>query len=213
MLHICIGQAGSGKTHHLALVLRKRLAELGAAGRYPVTLIHDERMRQAGAWSPNCIGLLAPQRCRMESPAALNGKLPGHVVAFWECEAEEVAALAWKLGRATRDGVILVVDELDRLGNPLPPQSCAYRAVHHGRGYGVDVLGTARRWANVDKGIVTQATGASVFRMQGAGHLDVAVIRQSGWPNAQSLADQISKLPDRYYLDPFAGSQLQQRSE
>jgi hypothetical protein len=126
-------------------------------------------------------------------------------VAFWECEAQQVAGLAWQLARASRHGVLLVVDELDRLGCPLPPDSPAYRAVHHGRGYGLDVFGTARRWANVDKGIVTQATGAACFRMQGAGHLDVAVIRASGWPNADRMADQISRLPDHHYLDPFEG--------
>lgn len=207
-LYICIGQAGSGKTHHLALMLRRRLAQLGAAGRYPVTLIHDERMRQAGGWSPSCIGLLAPERCRLESPDDLGEKLPGHVVSFYQCEAEHVARLAWQIGKGTRDGVVLVVDELDRLGCPLPPDSSAYRAVHHGRGFGIDVFGTARRWANVDKGIVTQATGAAVFRMVGAGHLDVAVIRASGWPNADSIAAQINRLQDYHYLDPFEGSSL-----
>lgn len=199
VLHVSMGKAGSGKTFDLALRLRLRLHQLGERGSWPVVFIHDQKLRIGDGWQRHALGALAPVAGRLKRPADLPGDhYPTRVMAFYECEAEEVCQLAWAHARSTGAGAVLVVDELDRLPPKLNIEHPAYRAIHHGRQYMLDVFGTTRRPSQVDKAFFSEATSVALFRMEG--NLDLKVITQCGWSQADRLAAAVPQLADRQHL-------------
>lgn len=161
--------------------------------------IHDEKLRIAGGWQSHAIGAIAPEAGRLKSPADLPpDKYPSRIMAFYECEAHEVAAAAWSHVRSTTEGCVLVIDELDRLRPRLGFEDLAYRSIHHGRQYGLDIFGTTRRPATTDKAFFSEATSVALFRLEGP--LDLSAISRCGWSNADKLAEAVPQLADRQFL-------------
>ena len=199
VLCVSLGKSGSGKTFDLGIRLRTRLAELSQAKRWPYVFIHDAKVRRGEGWDSSTIGAIAPVSARFPAPSDLPVEAyPSRVMTFYRCEAEEVAALAWGHAEVDKGGTVLVVDELDRFPAKLERQMSAYKCLHYGRQYSLDIFGSTRRPANVDKAFFSEATSVRIFRLEG--HLDLAVIRKCGWSNAEELASEVPNLKDRHYL-------------
>jgi len=176
-----------------------RMADLATENAFPPVFIHDCKLKLGEAWVPDSIGAVAPVAARLPHPAAMSSDTyPSRVMAFYECEPDTVAQLAWDHARNARGGAILVIDELDRLPPKLDNRHPAYRAVNYGRQYMLDVLGSSRRPANVDKCFFSEATSVALFRMEG--HLDLAVLQRCGWSGAKQLATAVPKLADHQHL-------------
>jgi len=180
------------------------MSELASEHRWPCVFIHDERCRIGGGWDPHAIGCIAPEKARLPSPSRLKNGYPSRVMTFYECDAARVADLAWIHAKGSGQGAILVVDELDRFGPRLDNRSSAYKALHHGRGYSLDVFGTARRPATIDKAFLSEASEVALFHLEG--HRDLETLEKCGWPRSKEIAKAVTTLEKRKFIIPTGGN-------
>lgn len=198
MIHVVLGHQGSGKTWRLGRVLRELDERRRGEGHSPVILIHDQRATMDGA-----IGNVAAARWPAPIDCQKRGVEKGRLVKrshlFHSCHPEEVCAMAWALSQQQGIPTITCIDELDRLDRVLNQRdSAAYRLINYGRPILADVIGSARRPANVDKCVLSEAAQIDVFQLADPRSLEH--IRSTGWPNAAAVATRAPRLERYHYL-------------
>lgn len=200
MITLAIGQQGSGKTWALAHRVRARLCELASDGEWLPVLIHDERMREGQGYRDDCLGCLAPREHRFETVAAYlesfdSGQAP-YVASIYGDDPERLFEVAWN--RRSAGGMVLVIDELDRLPERFQGDSPIYRCLHHGRPYPIDIYGGCRRPENVNKAWISEAAEMLLFRIGEKNSL--ASIRGSGVMGVDEVVVRLPNLKPRQFL-------------
>ena len=201
-VHTILGMPGTGKTFYACHRVRSLLSELHNNKESGLVLIHDTRCRQGAGWyDGTAVGLLAPIHARFENvdsfKAACNGSYPAYVCSFWGCEPQHVAELALE---RQRQGLltILVVDELDLIGQRIQTYDPIYHCLNFGRSGPTHIIGTAREPARIEPGFLTLATHVTLFRLQW--DLVLQRIASSGWSNAREIHSMLPHLQPHNFL-------------
>lgn len=224
MIAVAFGRSGSGKTHGLAVELRRHLRERKRQlGRTPLVFVHDLRCYYAGRGSPpggttpagdqakgrilcRTAGSLVPQGGWFASPEAWRKSgWRGRVVGLHACEAEEVAAVGQRC-MAARIPAVLWIDELDRLPPQLQQRSALFSVLQHGRRTPVDVFGSARRPQAIDKGFLSEANVALIFAL--TERAARVALEGSGWPGAEQWARRLADLKPREHFRVAVGPDI-----
>lgn len=214
MIHVVLGEQGSGKTTRLARLVREAAA---AYPRWPVFIL-DLRHRMAGAVGnlahPDAdyrdVGdFLARGVTTTKRPNGTEGFACVHRAnLFYQDTASRIAALAARFMQL-RVPSIWCFDELDLFPAQLQPghvdkdgtrrPKCpGYHILHYSRPVPLLIFGSARQPQNVDKGWLSQAACIDVFRCSTRQLL--GQIRECGLPGASAVADRLPSLAPYSYL-------------
>jgi hypothetical protein len=168
MIALFLGKKGSRKSALLRKICWRALQQRA------VILFHDPQCNLNDAagkvYAPRADGMHPVSQFAADTD-------PAYCNIFRGCEAEDVAALALKLGRCT-----LVLDEMDQVfshkGYIAGADSAVRKIIHEGRHYGVCLMGTFRRTASVSEDLVSQCDYVFLFRTTATAPQDIVTIRQ-----------------------------------
>lgn len=197
---VCLGKSGSGKTTQLNVELRRRIRELYAAKKQSLVLIHDERTVTPQGIDNGAIGALAPKhgifRTVSDAKKSIsNGRWKSAINTIYQDEPSKLFDIAWQRANLKKPlPTLVVIDELDRLPHNLTNDDTAYRCVHHGRVYPIDVFGSSRMPQRCNPLWIAEATKLCLFQLQS--HVVLDRIKKLGLLERS----QVDRLPT---LNPY----------